>query len=71
MAKHSLITFPCDECDYRAAQKGSLRNHKRAMHNGERYPCGEPDAAGKYKLFNLIKRLLALILSCWQFFVNG
>jgi hypothetical protein len=52
MAKHSLITFPCDECDYRAAQKGSLRNHKRAMHNGERYPCGEPDAAGKYKLFN-------------------
>ena len=36
---HNNITHPCNICDYKATQKGSLERHKRSVHDKVKYPC--------------------------------
>ena len=35
------MKYPCDECDYKAAQRTSLRIHKKGIHKGAMYQCNE------------------------------
>ena len=48
-AKRFKISAPsewaCDQCDYIAASKCSVREHKRAKHIEVRYPCDQCDYA--------------------------
>ena len=29
---HEGVRYPCDQCDYKATQKGSLKRHKKSNH---------------------------------------
>ena len=33
------MRYSCDQCDYKARQKGSLKTHIESVHGGVRYPC--------------------------------
>ena len=56
-AKHSLIIFDCDECDYQTPYKQTVMKHKRSKHhNGLKpYACGSCvyRTTHKYSLLNL------------------
>ena len=40
-SKHEGIRYPCDQCDYKATDKGNLMKHIKSIHEGIRYPCGQ------------------------------
>ena len=35
------MKYPCGQCEYQAATKGILDQHKRSVHEGIEYPCGQ------------------------------
>ena len=37
------VKFPCDQCDYKATQKGDLLKHIKSLHEGVKIPCGQCD----------------------------
>ena len=39
LAVHQGVRFPCNLCNYRAPDKGSLLRHTRGVHQGIRYYC--------------------------------
>ena len=46
--------FPCDQCDYKATEKGHLRSHMKSIHEGVKYPCGQCDYKATEKCSLLI-----------------
>ena len=42
---HEDVTYPCCQCDYKAAHKGTLLSHIRSIHEGviATYPCSQCD----------------------------
>ena len=36
---HVGVRYPCDECDYKARQKTSLKIHKKSKHEAAKYTC--------------------------------
>ena len=40
---HQGIKYPCDQCDYKATQKGDLLTHLKSIHEGVKYPCDQCD----------------------------
>ena len=42
-SKHQGVKYPCDQCDYKATQKGDLLRHLKSIHEGVKYPCGQCD----------------------------
>ena len=43
----------CDQCDKKFSEKGTLRNHRRQVHEDFRYPCGDCDAT--YDTYDKLK----------------
>ena len=41
--------YPCDQCDYKATQKGNLWTHLKSKHKGVKYPCDQCDYKASYK----------------------
>ena len=37
------VKFPCDQCDYKATNKGHLKSHVLSIHQGIRFPCDQCD----------------------------
>ena len=35
------MRYNCDQCEYRSTQKGSLKTHKKSIHEGVRYGCDQ------------------------------
>ena len=35
--------YKCNECDYKATQKGNLKTHQNSVHGGITYKCKECD----------------------------
>lgn len=33
----------CDECDYKATQRGNLKQHNKSKHDSVRYGCDQCD----------------------------
>ena len=52
--KHLGVRFDCPKCDYNATQKGNMKNHMGAVHDGIIHACNQC----KYKVST--KRYLAL-----------
>ena len=42
-AKHEGLLFYCDKCDFRYADKTSLKEHLKTKHEGYLYQCAECD----------------------------
>ena len=40
---HEGGQYPCEKCDCRAAERGSLVRHIKSIHEGERCPCEKCD----------------------------
>ena len=40
---HEGERYPCEKCDYKARERGSLRQHIKPIHEGERYTCEKCD----------------------------
>ena len=49
--------LPCEQCDYKATQKGTLLTHIKSNHEGVKYSCEQCDykATWKRSLFIHIK----------------
>ena len=43
------VRYPCDQCDYKATEKGSLKKHIDAVHGDVRYSCDQCDYKSKWK----------------------
>ena len=51
MQKHSLLShiksvhegvnYFCDQCDFKAAERGKLLRHIKSKHEGVKYPCDQ------------------------------
>ena len=41
--KPNGIKFSCDQCDYKATQKGNVGTHIKFKHKGIENPCGQCD----------------------------
>jgi len=39
------ISYACDQCEYAATRRDSLKRHKQAQHEGIRYPCTQCEYA--------------------------
>ena len=40
---HENIKFPCQHCDYKATQAGSLKSHIQSIHENIKFPCQQCD----------------------------
>ena len=38
------ISYPCQQCDYKATQQSDLNRHVKAIHDGVRNPCQQCEA---------------------------
>ena len=36
-----LKAYPCDECNFKATQKGHLLTHKKSVYEGVKFPCDQ------------------------------
>ena len=36
---HEKVKHPCNQCDYKATEKGSLKKHIESVHEKVKYPC--------------------------------
>ena len=39
----------CDQCNFRATNKGNLTAHMKSKHEGIKYPCAQCDYEAKWK----------------------
>ena len=37
------VKFPCNQCDYKPTNKGSLLRHIKSIHEGVKFPCDQCD----------------------------
>ena len=44
MGIHKGMSYVCNQCQYKATQKGDLKKHILAVHEVVRYCCGECDS---------------------------
>ena len=53
------VKFPCEQCDYKAPQKGHLMAHITSTHEGVKFPCEQCDykATQKGHLLTHIKSI--------------
>ena len=42
-SKHKGVKFPCDQCNYKATQRGHLLRHIKSIHDGVKFPCDQCD----------------------------
>ena len=40
---HEGIKYPCNQCEYKASEKGQLQIHIQSQHEGIKYPCDQCD----------------------------
>ena len=54
---HEGVKHNCELCEYKATQKGSLRQHEKSVHKGVKYNCDVCDykAPTKDKLRNQVQ----------------
>ena len=38
---HEGVKFSCDQCNYKAKWKSSLRKHIKSIHEGVKFPCNQ------------------------------
>ena len=38
---HEGVKYPCDECNFKATQKGHLLTHKKSVYEGVKFPCDQ------------------------------
>ena len=43
------MRYSCDQCDYKATQKGHLRQHIDSVHGDKQYSCDQCDLKSKWK----------------------
>ena len=43
------MNINCNQCDYQAKHKSSLRHHKRSKHDGVKYTCNKCDYQASWK----------------------
>ena len=39
MSVHENVKYPCDQCAFKAAEKGYLKRHKMSVHVKVKYHC--------------------------------
>ena len=46
---HNGVRYTCNQCDYKATQKGHIKKHVESIHDGVCYTCDQCDykAGGK------------------------
>ena len=49
LKSHEDVQFSCDQCDYKATQKGSLKTHIDSVHGDVRYSCDQCDYKATWK----------------------
>ena len=56
---HKGVKLSCDQCDYKATQKGNLLKHIKAIHEGIKFSCDQCSymATRKGSLFRHIKSI--------------
>ena len=42
-----MCKIPCDHCDYKATERGSLLKHIKSLHEGIKFPCEQCDHEDK------------------------
>ena len=45
-----ISRFPCQQCDYKAKQKGHLLTHIKTIHEGVKFPCEQCDYKATQKV---------------------
>ena len=55
-SKHQEVKFSCEQCDYKAVQKGHLLTHIKSIHEGVKFPCEQCDYKATQK-GNLLKHI--------------
>ena len=40
-SKHRGVKYSCNQCEYQATQKGSIKIHKESKHEGLKYSCNQ------------------------------
>ena len=61
MSLHKSVKYPCNQCDYKATQKGDLKKHEMAVHESIKYPCNQCDYKATKK-WNLKKHKISVHL---------
>ena len=56
---HEGVKFPCEQCDYKATEKGELLRHMKSIHEGVKFTCEQCDykATGNGYLLTHIKSI--------------
>lgn len=54
MVKPTETLFPCDQCPFKAKEKGSLSLHLKSVHEGVKYPCDQCSFKATWKV-NLLQ----------------
>ena len=49
--KINEMKYPCDECVYKATEKGNLRMHVKLIHERVRYTCDQCDYEATEKVY--------------------
>ena len=44
------ITYSCDQCDYKAKEKGHLKTHNKTVHKNVGYSCNQCEYKTKEKV---------------------
>ena len=61
---HKGVKFSCDQCDYKATQKGNLLSHIKAIHEGIKISCDQCDYKATQK-GNLLSHIKAIHEGVW------
>ena len=56
--EHEVISYTCDQCEYKAAMKSNLESHIKEKHEGVCYTCDQCEyrAKSKSSLEHQVKR---------------
>ena len=41
MSVHENVKYPCNQCDFKATLKSSLKRHQTSVHENIKYPCNQ------------------------------
>ena len=51
------MKYDCNQCDYKAAQQGSLTHHIQSVHEGVKYNCYQCDYRANYIVIKKIIKI--------------